>query len=78
MHDGDYQAQTAWDVSARAWRKRAINEERIEQARAMMLNSKLKVKSILKTLGVSKATLYKYVPMGKSASGDKKSSSKAG
>jgi hypothetical protein len=48
-------------------RKPAMNEEQIEQARAMMDNPKLKIKSIMKTLGVSKATLYKYVPMGKSA-----------
>jgi len=47
-------------------RKPAMNEEQIEQARAMMDNPKLKIKSIIKTLGVSKATLYKYVPMGKS------------
>lgn len=47
-------------------RKPAMNEEQIEQARAMMNNPKLKIKSIIKTLGVSKATLYKYVPMGKS------------
>lgn len=40
-------------------RKPALNEEQIEQARAMMDNPKLKVKSTLKTLGVSKATLYK-------------------
>lgn len=53
-------------------RKPAMNEEQIEQARAMMDNPKLKIKSILKTLGISKATLYKYVPMGKSASGNKK------
>ena len=53
-------------------RKPAMNEEQIEQARAMMDNPKLKIKSILKTLGVSKATLYKYVPMGKSANGNKK------
>ena len=53
-------------------RKPAMNEEQIEQARAMMDNPKLKVKSILKTLGVSKATLYKYVPMGKAAVEDKK------
>jgi predicted DNA-binding transcriptional regulator AlpA len=37
-----------------------------------MHNPKLKVKSILKTLGVSKATLYKYVPMGKAASENEK------
>ena len=48
-------------------RKPAMNEELVEQARAMMDNPKLKIKSIIKTLGVSKATLYKYVPMGKSA-----------
>lgn len=59
-------------------RKPAMNEEQIEQARAMMNNPKLKVKSIIKTLGISKATLYKYVPMGKSAAMEKKSSSKAG
>lgn len=53
-------------------RKPAMNEEQIEQARAMMDNPKLKIKSILKTLGISKATLYKYVPMGKSASEKKK------
>jgi DNA invertase Pin-like site-specific DNA recombinase len=47
-------------------RKPAMNEEQIEQARAMMDNPKLKIKSIIKTLGISKATLYKYVPMGKS------------
>ena len=47
-------------------RKPAMNEEQIEQARAMMDNPKLKIRSIIKTLGVSKATLYKYVPMGKS------------
>ena len=47
--------------------KPAMTEEQIEQARAMMDNPKLKIKSIIKTLGVSKATLYKYVPMGKSA-----------
>jgi DNA invertase Pin-like site-specific DNA recombinase len=47
-------------------RKPAMNEEQIEQARAMMENPKLKIKSIIKTLGISKATLYKYVPMGKS------------
>jgi ACT domain-containing protein len=41
-----------------------MNEEQIEQARAMMDNPKLKIKSIIKTLGISKATLYKYVPMG--------------
>ena len=52
-------------------RKPALNEEQIEQARAMMDNPKLKVKSILKTLGVSKATLYKYVPMGKSSAENK-------
>ena len=55
-----------------------MNEEQIEQVRALMNNPKLKIKSILKTPGVSKATLYKYVPMGKSAGEDKKSSSKAG
>ena len=53
-------------------RKPALTEEQIEQARAMMNNPKLKIKSILKTLGVSKATLYKYVPMGQSANGNKK------
>jgi DNA invertase Pin-like site-specific DNA recombinase len=53
-------------------RKPAMNEEQIEQARAMMDNPKLKIKSIIKTMGVSKATLYKYVPMGKSANQDKK------
>lgn len=46
-------------------RKPAMNEEQIEQARAMMDNPKLKIRSIIKTLGVSKATLYKYVPVGK-------------
>lgn len=53
-------------------RKPAMNEDQIEQARAMMNNPKLKIKSILKNLGVSKATLYKYVPMGKSAHGNNK------
>ena len=53
-------------------RKPAMTEEQIEQARAMMDNPKLKIKSIIKTLGISKATLYKYVPMGKSVSKDKK------
>jgi len=53
-------------------RKPAMNEEQIEQARAMMDNPKLKIKSIIKTLGISKATLYKYVPMGKSVSERKK------
>ena len=53
-------------------RKPAMTEEQIEQARAMMDNPKLKIASIIKTLGVSKATLYKYVPMGKSASEKKK------
>ena len=48
-----------------------MNEEKIEQARAMMDNPKLKIKSIIKTFGVSKATLYKFVPMGKSATGKK-------
>jgi DNA invertase Pin-like site-specific DNA recombinase len=48
-------------------RKPAMTEVRIEPAREMMDNPKLKVKSIIKTLGVSKATLYKYVPMDKSA-----------
>ena len=52
-------------------RKPALTEEQIEQARALMNNPKLKIKSIIKTLGVSKATLYKYVPMGK-AVGEKK------
>lgn len=51
-------------------RKPALNEEQIEQARAMMDNPKLKIKSIIKTLRISKATLYKYVPMGKSAVGE--------
>jgi predicted DNA-binding transcriptional regulator AlpA len=46
--------------------------KQIEQARAMMDNPKLKIKSIIKTLGVSKATLYKYVSMGKSADEKKK------
>ena len=55
-----------------------MNEKQIELARAMMDNPKLKIKSIIKTLGVSKATLYKDVPMGKSASGDKKRSTEAG
>jgi len=49
-----------------------MNEEQIEQARAMMNNPKLKIKSIIKTLGISKATLYKYVPMGKSTKENKK------
>ena len=53
-------------------RKPAMNAEEIEQARAMMNNPKLKIKSIIKTLGISKATLYKYVPMGKSVSENKK------
>lgn len=53
-------------------RKPAMTEEQIEQARAMMDNPKLKIASIIKTLGVSKATLYKYVPMGKSANEKKK------
>ena len=53
-------------------RKPAMNEEQIEQARAMMDNPKLKIKSIIKTLGISKATLYKYVPMGKSVNKNKK------
>jgi DNA invertase Pin-like site-specific DNA recombinase len=48
-------------------RKPAMNYEQIEQARAMMDNPKLEVKSIINPLGVSKATLYKYVLMGKSA-----------
>lgn len=43
-------------------RKRAMTDEQIEQARAMMSNSKLKIKAICQTLGVSKATLYKYAP----------------
>lgn len=33
---------------------------------------KLKIKSIIKTLGISKATLYKYVPMGKADVGKTK------
>jgi DNA invertase Pin-like site-specific DNA recombinase len=53
-------------------RKPAMTEEQVEQARAMMDNPKLKIKSIIKTLGISKATLYKYVPMGKSASENNK------
>jgi len=53
-------------------RKPAMNEEQIEQARAMMDNPKLKIKSIIKTLGISKATLYKYVPTGKSFAENKK------
>jgi DNA invertase Pin-like site-specific DNA recombinase len=53
-------------------RKPAMNEEQIEQARAMMNNPKLKVKSIIKNLGISKATLYKYVPVRSSATENKK------
>ena len=53
-------------------RKPAMNEEQIEQARAMMDNPKLKIKSIIKTLGISKATLYKYVPMRSLAKENKK------
>jgi len=53
-------------------RKPAMNEEQIGQASAMMDNPKPKIKSIIKTLGISKATLYKYVPMGKSNSDVKK------
>jgi predicted DNA-binding transcriptional regulator AlpA len=49
-----------------------MNGEQIEQARAMMDNPKLKIKSIIKKLGISKATLYKYVPMGKSATENEK------
>ena len=48
-----------------------MNEDQIEQARDMMDNPKLKIKSIINTLGVSKATLYKYVPMAKSANENK-------
>lgn len=43
-------------------RKRAMTDEQIEQAKAMMANPKLKIKAICQTLGVSKATLYKYAP----------------
>lgn len=53
-------------------RKPAMNEEQIELARAMMDNPKLKIKSIIKTLKISKATLYKYVPIGKSEGENKK------
>ena len=49
-----------------------MNEEQIGQASAMTDNPKPKIKSIIKTLGISKATLYKYVPMGKSNSDVKK------
>jgi len=37
-----------------------MTEEQIEQAKAMMANPKLKIKSICQTLSVLKATLYKY------------------
>lgn len=43
-------------------RKRAMSDEQIEQAKAMMANKNLKIRSICQTLGVSKATLYKYAP----------------
>jgi hypothetical protein len=55
-----------------------MNEERIEQARAMMDNPKLKIKSIIKTLGISKATLYEYAPTGKSANENNKLSFRIG
>jgi hypothetical protein len=35
-------------------------------------NPKLKIKSIIKTPGISKAMLYKYLPMGKSSAENKK------
>ncbi|HLM62639.1 MAG TPA: recombinase family protein [Pyrinomonadaceae bacterium] len=53
-------------------RKPAMTEEQIEQAKAMMANKKLKVKSICATLGISKATLYKYAPANDSNASRKK------
>ena len=50
----------------------AMNEEQSAQARAMIDDPKLKIKSILKTLEISKATLYKYVPTGKFANENEK------
>jgi hypothetical protein len=49
-----------------------MNEEQSAQARAMIDDPKLKIKSILKTLEISKATLYKYVPTGKFANENEK------
>lgn len=47
-------------------RKPAMSSEEIEQAKAMMSNKNLKVKAICQTLGISRATLYKYAPANKS------------
>lgn len=47
-------------------RKPALSDEQIEQAKAMMANKNLNVKSICFTLGISKATLYKYAPASES------------